>query len=98
MSVFYNVLFSSDNTSFQWAVVIEPVFDAVTINGLPGHVVIRIPQLQVDQSQDLSLVPGQQAYQIIVKMNKVILKIFQMCSKGRNRTENLAMGGDHVCI
>lgn len=59
-----------DNTSFQWAVVIEPVFDAVTINGLPGHVVIRIPQLQVDQSQDLSLVPGQQAYQIIVKINK----------------------------
>ncbi|XP_069834484.1 beta-mannosidase isoform X2 [Dendropsophus ebraccatus] len=59
-----------DDTVSQWAVVVEPVFDSVASNVLPGHVVIRIPEIQVDQSQGLTVVPGQQAYQIIVKMNK----------------------------
>ncbi|XP_075705877.1 beta-mannosidase [Rhinoderma darwinii] len=59
-----------DNATSQWVIVIEPVFDAVTVDILPGHVVTRIPELQVDQCQDLSIVPGQQAYQIIIKINK----------------------------
>ncbi|XP_040274156.1 beta-mannosidase isoform X2 [Bufo bufo] len=59
-----------DNTTSQWMVLIEPVFDTITMNVLPGQVVIRIPQLQIDRSQDLSIVPGQQAYKIIVKINK----------------------------
>ncbi|XP_071974794.1 beta-mannosidase isoform X3 [Engystomops pustulosus] len=64
------IAYTSVFDSSQWSVVIEPVFDAVTLNILPGHVVIRIPQLQIYQSQDLSIVPGQQSYRIIVKINK----------------------------
>ncbi|XP_069599757.1 beta-mannosidase isoform X2 [Ranitomeya imitator] len=64
----YNSVF--DNSTSQWAVVIEPVFDAVTESVLPGHVVLRIPQLQVDQSQDLQIDPGQRSYQIILKIDK----------------------------
>ncbi|CAN2388937.1 Mannosidase, partial [Pristimantis euphronides] len=59
-----------DNTTSQWAVVIEPVFDAVTMKVLSGNVVIRIPELHVDQCQNLTIVPGQQAYHVITKINK----------------------------
>ncbi|CAJ0915447.1 unnamed protein product [Ranitomeya imitator] len=44
-----------DNSTSQWAVVIEPVFDAVTRASFQGMYVLRIPQLQVDQSQDLQI-------------------------------------------
>ncbi|KAM3937159.1 beta-mannosidase [Leptodactylus fuscus] len=59
-----------DNTTSQWTVVIEPVFDTIKMNGLSGRVDIKIPQLQVEQSQDLNIVPGQHSYQIITKINK----------------------------
>ncbi|KAM4052385.1 beta-mannosidase isoform 2-T2 [Anomaloglossus baeobatrachus] len=59
-----------DDTTSQWAVIIEPVFDAVTESVLLGQVVIRIPQLQVDKSQDLRIDPGQQTYQIMLEIDK----------------------------
>ncbi|XP_066430061.1 beta-mannosidase isoform X2 [Eleutherodactylus coqui] len=59
-----------DNVTSQWAVVVEPVFDALTMKVLPAHIVIRIPKLCLDQSQDLSIVPGLQAYQVITRINK----------------------------
>ncbi|XP_056422453.1 beta-mannosidase isoform X2 [Hyla sarda] len=59
-----------DKTTSQWSVVVEPVFDSVSMNVLPAHVVIRIPEIQVDQSHDLSIIPGQQAYEIIIKIYK----------------------------
>ncbi|XP_075057126.1 beta-mannosidase isoform X2 [Mixophyes fleayi] len=61
-----------DNTTSQWMIVIEPVFDVITVNPLSGHVVVRIPDLQVDLSHDLVIVPGQHVYEIIIKINSSV--------------------------
>ncbi|XP_063774379.1 beta-mannosidase isoform X2 [Pseudophryne corroboree] len=58
-----------DNSTSQWMIVIEPVFDVLTANPLSGHVFVLIPDLQVDQSHDLVIHPGQHLYKIIIKIN-----------------------------
>ncbi|KAM9330489.1 beta-mannosidase [Gastrophryne carolinensis] len=59
-----------DTGTNQWTIVIEPVFDVITEKTLKGNVTVTIPELYLQDSQDLLILPGQQAYEILIKVNK----------------------------
>ncbi|CAH2301236.1 beta-mannosidase isoform X1 [Pelobates cultripes] len=59
-----------DKNTSQWMVVIESVFDVITTNPLQGRVEMKISELKVDQSRELTINPGQRAIKVIVKIDK----------------------------
>ncbi|MEE6460575.1 hypothetical protein FKM82_001012 [Ascaphus truei] len=61
-----------DNNTSQWIIKIEPVFEVITVNPVPGYVVIRLPQLKIDQSHKLTWNPGHHVFEIIIKIDKNI--------------------------
>ncbi|XP_053317515.1 beta-mannosidase isoform X2 [Spea bombifrons] len=58
-----------DNDTSQWIIIIEPVFDTVTDN-LKGCATIKIPDLKVDYSSEITINPEQRVLQVIVKIHQ----------------------------
>lgn len=59
-----------DNTTSQWMIIIEPVFDVVAEKPLEGHVTVKVPDLYLDHASYITIGPGQQTYQIMIQISE----------------------------
>ncbi|XP_053559474.1 beta-mannosidase isoform X3 [Bombina bombina] len=59
-----------DISASQWIVKIEAVFDVISVKPVPGKVVVKIPELNVDYIQDIILNSGNVKYEINVKVKQ----------------------------
>nr|DBA28843.1 TPA: hypothetical protein GDO54_009135 [Pyxicephalus adspersus] len=59
-----------DNSTSQWIIIIEPVFDTIAEKPLEARVAVKVPNLYLDHSHDVIIAPGEGTFEIIIKISK----------------------------
>ncbi|KAM4834229.1 beta-mannosidase [Thomomys bottae] len=61
-----------DNTAKEWSLEIESSFDVVSSNPVGGQVIVVIPELQIQETYNITLQYGERTVKLGVKINKNI--------------------------